>query len=229
MKIEVNIDKKYLIILIGVFVLVVGGIFVYAQANGGVSHAWSELTGKPDISNCAGNNQALKTINLETGAVTCEVDDAGGGGSSSGGGGLSSVSWDDITGKPIFYKIDGKIYTFTNSFFRENRCVYKVEGYARGWAITIILQARFKNGVLESRIITKSHCGNSDSGWKAGGYSINYQIAKFYKGSHCDSSYSPRTGTVGVDKYPFAINFTSDIRAGTGDKFAAECYVNLDD
>jgi hypothetical protein len=208
MKIEVNIDKKYLIILIGVFVLVVGGIFVYAQANGGVSHAWSELTGKPDISNCAGNNQALKTINLETGAVTCEVDDAGGGGSSSGGGGLSSVSWDDITGKPAtaeLYELGGKVFIFTNSFSRSvSRSV------TGSHEANYNFQVRFYNGEFKSRIKTTSTCGNADSGWKTGIGSYKYAYRTGNWGCHKSVSHKQGTVSFESDENPMRFVFTSD-------------------
>jgi len=46
--------------------------------------SWEEISGKPDLTSCSGTNQAIKTINLDTGAVTCEADDVGGGGAERG-------------------------------------------------------------------------------------------------------------------------------------------------
>lgn len=48
MKIEVNIGKRYLIIVMCLLVLNLGALVVYAQtSNSGVSHDWNQITNKP--------------------------------------------------------------------------------------------------------------------------------------------------------------------------------------
>jgi hypothetical protein len=90
MKFEVNIDKKYFFVLLASFLLIGGVVGVIAYNSGGppsvIGHSFEELQGAQarigsGMTACAGSNRAIKTINPETGAVTCEVDDAGGGSS----------------------------------------------------------------------------------------------------------------------------------------------------
>ncbi len=103
MKIEVNVGKKHLIVFLIFVFVIISGIFVYAGVSG-VSHVWDEITGKPNLENCVGSNQALKTINLQTGAVTCEADDAGGMISESdptvSANVKDGVSWGEVSSKP---------------------------------------------------------------------------------------------------------------------------------
>ncbi|MBU3965703.1 hypothetical protein KKA96_05035, partial [Patescibacteria group bacterium] len=51
---------------------------VPASVKDGIS--WGEVSGRPAFNGCAGANLALKTLDLNTGATTCETDDIGAGG-----------------------------------------------------------------------------------------------------------------------------------------------------
>jgi hypothetical protein len=70
----------------------------------GITVAADSISLTNPTASCSSANQSLKTINLGTGAVTCEVDDVGGGGGGGGtvtsigaGNGLTSSTTDPIT------------------------------------------------------------------------------------------------------------------------------------
>jgi len=91
---QINIEKKYAVLIFIGLLALAGSWAVYAVDNTQGWHSWSQLSDKP-VYSCSGSDEALKTINLDTGAVTCEDDDAGG-----------SSDWDSITGKPAGFADD---------------------------------------------------------------------------------------------------------------------------
>ena len=122
MKIEATINKKYAFAIIGSLLLIGGIIFVIAQSPTNPGHPWSGISGKPNFNQCNGNDEALKTINLATGAVTCETDDAGG-----GGGGVSNCN-----------QVHSQGYNLIESFSVPNECIEKT--------CTILIVARESAG-----------------------------------------------------------------------------------
>ncbi len=102
MELKVVIDKKFAFIILGAVLILAGAIYGYAQS--GVpnpGHDWNEIGNVPadladgdadsfgeisgvqakiigGLTSCSGSNKAIKTINPETGEVTCETDDVGG-------------------------------------------------------------------------------------------------------------------------------------------------------
>lgn len=89
MSINIHIEKKDLWLLAAIMVFLVGVGYVIAYRSGAspsvMGHSAEELEGVQakivqGMTACAGANQAIKTINPDTGVVTCETDDVGSGG-----------------------------------------------------------------------------------------------------------------------------------------------------
>ena len=80
MRIEVNINKTYLFILIGMLVIFSSILFAFAYGSGGppsvVGHSFEELENvQAKITNgataCSNQGLTIKTINPDTGTITC--------------------------------------------------------------------------------------------------------------------------------------------------------------
>ncbi|MBU0959218.1 MAG: hypothetical protein KKB31_04720 [Nanoarchaeota archaeon] len=89
MSVNINISNKAVYTLITLAIVLVIAIGINAYNSGGppstMGHSIEEIEGvQAKITNgltaCSGANLAIKTINPDTGAVTCETDDVGSGG-----------------------------------------------------------------------------------------------------------------------------------------------------
>lgn len=88
MKLEVNVEKRYAIIVSVILLALVGVGLTIAYGGSSpssVGHSFGELEGVQarianGLTQCAGSNLAIKTIDPATGVVTCETDDSGSGG-----------------------------------------------------------------------------------------------------------------------------------------------------
>jgi len=96
---SIRIQKKDLWLLAAIMVFLVGVGYVIAYRSGAspsvMGHSAEELEGvqariAQGLTACAGANQAIKTINPDTGVVTCETDDVGSG----SGGGRNSTTFE---------------------------------------------------------------------------------------------------------------------------------------
>jgi len=175
MKIEVNVEKRYAVLIFIGLVLLAGSWVVYAVDTSQGWHSWGQVSDKPDINQCNGANQALKTINLDTGAVTCEADDAGG-----------SSDWDSITGKPAGFADD--VDNVGSDVVFDRVAYVKIDSYYGGADVNYIIRKTL-DGIVMARVISWATCGNTDSGWKSSSWTHDVRVGGWNchrPGSHTD-------------------------------------------